>query len=423
MDRRPRVETRPVRAHHDRYGRIFKVGRKGSGVEIRESSIRLTFVFEGVECRERLVVGGAALPPTPANIKYANRLAADVRRAVALGTFRYVDFFPNSPKAMKVEPNDFGTIADLWLDSVGQLEHATKDQYGTAIRFWKSLFGKDTPMPKLTHQIVKAKIGKHRWPSAKTHNNYLIALRGVFALEYTGLRAFENPLVGVKNLKVVKKLPDPLNANERDLILDDLRKHYDLRVWAYFCFAFYTGMRPEEMIALRWSDIDFHAKIVRIQRVRTFKGSERDGSKTHAERDVDLVANALAALKVMKSYTFMKRDANNNEVDIFENPVTVRAWHDERSQRDHYWQPTLKRLGIRKRRSYVTRHTYCTVALMHGVNPAYIASQAGHSVKMLLDRYARWLPGADGGNERRLLEEAMGNSSQIPPKITNPLYK
>ena len=106
-------------------------------------------------------------------------------------------------------------------------------------------------------------------------------------------------------------------------------------------------------------------------------------------------------------------------------PIAEGPWHDERSQRDTYWRPMLKKLGIRWRKPYNTRHTYCTVALMGGVNPAYIASQAGHSIKMLLEKYARWLPGEDGGNERRKLEVAMQNSSQIPPNITkiseNPL--
>lgn len=54
----------------------------------------------------------------------------------------------------------------------------------------------------------------------------------------------------------------------------------------------WSGMRPEEMIALRWSDNDLASGVARIQRVRTFQGSEREGSKTHAERDVDLVGAA-----------------------------------------------------------------------------------------------------------------------------------
>lgn len=403
------------------------MGRKGSGVEVRENSIRLTFVIDGESCRETLRAGGKPLAPTPANIKYANRLAADIRRRLEIGTFDYAEFFPDSPKAEQETPNTFGALAQLWLDSKGQLEAATRDQYATAVRFWKELLGETSLMANLTYQVLSARIGKHPWPSPKAHNNYLIALRGIFDFEYSGRRSGENPMIGIKNLKVVKKLPDPLTADERDRILADMWERYDARVWAYFAFAFYTGMRPEEIIALRWSDIDFRTGIARIQRVRTFKGTERDGSKTHAERDVDLVAKAMDALAMMKPYTFMKRDEAGEEVDIFENPVTSRPWHDERSQREHYWQPSLKRLGIRRRRPYSTRHAYCTVALMRGVNPAYIANQAGHSVKMLLEKYARWIPGADGGSERRLLEAAMAadyqNSSPDLPQETKAFAK
>ena len=115
-----------------------------------------------------------------------------------------------------------------------------------------------------------------------------------------------------------------------------------------------------------------------------------------------------------------KRDEETGEiVDIFENPKTLRPWHDERSQRDHYWKPTLRALGIRERRAYCTRHTFCTVGLMGNVKPAYIAAQAGHSLKMLLEVYARWIPANDGGAERLAMAAAQGhrpeqNSQAIP---------
>jgi integrase len=127
----------------------------------------------------------------------------------------------------------------------------------------------------------------------------------------------------------------------------------------------------------------------------------------------------MAALDAMRAYTLLKRDEHGRESDIFENPVTGTRSHDERSQRDHYWHPTLKRLGIRRRRAYCTRHTYCTIALMAGIKPAYIAAQAGHSIKMLLDVYARWLPDNDGGTERVRLAEAMGGDSS-PAGMNSP---
>lgn len=62
---------------------------------------------------------------------------------------------------------------------------------------------------------------------------------------------------------------------------------------------------------------------------------------------------------------------------------------------------------------YSTRHTFATIALMAGIVPAYIAGQLGRSVQMLLERYARWIPGADNGAAKAALAAAL--SPQISP--------
>jgi len=275
--------------------------------------------------------GGVELLPTTANIRSAKRQRAEIVEKIANGSFHYADYFPDSPRAEKIVENGFGDLADLWLKSKGQLEKATRNQYTNAVAVWKRLIGSDKPVAKITYQFLAALIGSHPWKSPKSANNYLIVLRGIMGFEYAGPRAGSDPMIGIQNLKVVKKLPDPLTAAERDMVLDDMDRHYEPRIVAYFRFAFYTGMRPEEIIALQWGDWDQNDQTIRVQRVRTFRGSERDGAKTTSSvRDVDLVPQAIEALTAMKSFTMMKRD------DIFENPVTGKAWHDERSQRDHY---------------------------------------------------------------------------------------
>lgn len=222
-------------------------------------------------------------------------------------------------------------------------------------------------------------------------------------------------MAGIKNLPVVKKIPDPFTPDERDAIMADMRDRYDPRVPAYFAFVFFTGMRPEEAITLQWRDIDWNDGIARAQRVRTFRGHRTRRLKNPQGARCRPHGPALAALRVMKAYAYMK---GKEDACVFENPVTGRPWHDERSQRDNYWTPTLKRLGIRHRPAYNTRHTYASTALMRGVNPAYIARQLGHAnTKMLLETYSRWIDGADKGAERRAMEAAMSdefvpNSSQ-----------
>lgn len=63
-------------------------GRRGSGVELRENSVRISFTWQGERCRETL-----DLTPTPSHEKYAARLVDEIHRRIDAGTFRYGDSF------------------------------------------------------------------------------------------------------------------------------------------------------------------------------------------------------------------------------------------------------------------------------------------------------------------------------------------
>jgi len=377
------------------------MGRNGDGVEPREKSIRVNFTLNGEWQRVTL-----KLPPTPKNITYATKLVARVRKAVDTGTFEWMEYFPDAPQARAGKPaHSFGQWCALWLQTKGRLAKRTLDQYENALGVWQELFGEDTQLEKLTHAVVASKVGSQPWASAKLLNNYLIPLRGVFKLAGRDLK-IDDPMEGIENSKHQAPPPDPLSTAEMEQILNSLRKHCDVRVWAYFEFAFMTGMRPEEMIELRWGDVDWNNGTVRVARART--AGEVKPLKTYASRDVDLVKRALAALESMKVWTMLgKADDADGELGrpIFQSPVTNRPWHDERSQRDTFWRPTLRREGIRWRRPYQTRHTYAANNLAAGVNPAYIARQMGHAnAKMLFTVYAKWIDGSDRGRERAKME-------------------
>jgi integrase len=374
------------------------MGRTGNGVELRGSSIRVGFMLNGVWTRETLKI-----PPTPANEKYAIKLVAQVNKAIAQGTFDYAEFFPGSKKAPKSASTlTFGQACDDWLKTKGRLATKTLNQYRNALEVWKGLLGKDTLIDRLTHGKVAGVVGSEPWASAKLLNNYLICLRGVFQLAGRDIKGLDNPMEGIENSKHQAAPPDPFTVEESRLILADLRKHYDVRIWAYFAFAFATGMRPEEIIALQWGDLDSRTGTIRVERAKT--AGEVKPLKTYHARDVDLTDQALQAITAMRPHTAMLEDGNG---PIFQNPVTRRPWHDERSQRDHYWKPALKRTGIRQRRAYNTRHTYATTALLAGANPTYISRQMGHkSAKMLFSVYAKWIDGADRGRERDKINAA-----------------
>lgn len=386
------------------------------GVEKRPNSIRLFFVWNKERYKETLTVNGEPLAPTPANLKYAARVAAKIKDQIRVDPEGFVlgEYFPDSPRAGKVKAGDmlFGEACAMYLGTKGRSAPRTVSQYRNALEVWKTLLGKDTPVTQLTHGVVAEKVGSHPWASAKLLNNYLIPLRGVFKLMGRELKLQDNAMEGIENSKHQAPPPDPLSVPEMERILAHLAEAYDVRVWCYFTFAFLTGMRPEELIALRWEDVDWNHRTIRVLRART-AGAFKD-LKTYNARDVDLVDRALGVLRDMKVWTYLAGE----EAEIFQNPVTNRAWHDERSQRDHYWNPALRRLGIRRRRAYQTRHTYAATALGAGVNPAYIARQMGHkNAKMLFQVYAKWIDGADRGRERAKLEMVLGNEKATHGKV------
>lgn len=387
------------------------MGREGTGVEARGQSIRVNFTFDGVWRRAKV-----AMPPTPANMKAAAKLVVQVKKAINNGTFTWADYFPDSLEAKVVaDAKSFGQWCDLWFKSKGQLASKTKNQYRNSLGIWKGLLGDDTAMAKLTHTKVAAVVGGEPWKSAKLLNNYLITLRGVFAFAGRDLKT-DNPMVGIENSKAQKPPPDPLSVDEMEKVLASLRKHMDERAFFYFEFAFLTGMRPEELIALRWGDVDWGESMIRVERART------DGQfgpiKTYQVRDVDLVARAVAALDGMKKWSYLINVEDQDdpmERCIFQSPVTGKPWHDERSQRETYWQPTLRQCRIKARRAYQTRHTYATNALRGGVNPSYVSRQMGHAnPKMLFTVYAKWIDGADRGREKAKMEVMLAARINLP---------
>ena len=60
--------------------------------------------------------------------------------------------------------------------------------------------------------------------------------------------------------------------------------------------------------------------------------------------------------------------------------------------RPRVWYPTLARAGLRPRDLYQTRHTFASLMLQAGEDPAWIARMLGHTTtKMLYERYGRFI--------------------------------
>ncbi|MDB5774030.1 MAG: hypothetical protein JWP38_163 [Herbaspirillum sp.] len=61
------------------------------------------------------------------------------------------------------------------------------------------------------------------------------------------------------------------------------------------------------------------------------------------------------------------------------------------------------------------RHTYATIGLMSGVNPAFLAKQLCHSLEVFFKVYAKWINGEDDAREMLKIEASI---SKIVPELS-----
>lgn len=387
------------------------MGRKGSGIEVRGNAIRIQFSIDGEVHRHTLKRNGESIPPTPANLNYAERLAAEIRERVKAGKFSFCDYFPATGKSGL--PLTVGEQLDAWL-SVQRLEASTKAGYTSGVQFWKdaACSGQrarlgERPISQLKSSHVLAALAARPDLTGKTINNYVSVLRRAMDLAVADKALNDNPVDAVKPAKHQRPPPDPFSREEAEAILADMVRHYPAPIANYVEFKFFTGLRTSESFGLYWSDIDLSARQAQIKRA-IVRGLEKDSTKTHTVRLVTLNSRSLAALQRQRAHTQLAG------VHVFLDPRYGTPWFEERAFRRSYWEPSLKRLSLRYRPPYNTRHTYATMMLMAGMTPGFCAKQLGHSVEVFLETYARWVDGDRNLLEMQRLESSLAADSLDP---------
>lgn len=383
------------------------MGRTGSGVEARDKSIRIHFTYLGEARKETLKTDGKPLAPTPANMKYAHRLAAEIRERIRYGTFVYADYFPASKTATTGQGSTVGDRLDTWYETLVGKEGSTLKGYRTARDWWKARIGSKPVRALLKSDVLAALATEPDW-TGKTRNNKMSVLRQALQLAIDDEVLKLSPIATMEAFAHQDPEPDPFSQEEAEAIVAGLAKHYGEQIARYFGAKFYTGLRTSESLAMRWGWVDWRQKTLGVSEAVVL-GEHKDRTKTHSVRQVRLNERALGILKEQKAATFLLPEGW-----IFPDPRTGERFTDDEPPRELWWRPCLKRLGIRYRSPYETRHTYATMMLMAGMSPAFCARQMGHSVEMFHRRYAKWIDGGRDDLEMAKLEAMLGSSPILP---------
>lgn len=152
------------------------------------------------------------------------------------------------------------------------------------------------------------------------------------------------------------------------------------------------GLRPGEVLGLRWSDVDLDEGVLHVrqqlQRVRGEGLVEKAPKSDAGKRSMYLPPTLLAALKAhRKAQNEMRLRAGDYWTDsglvfTLDNGRPIDAVLDRRR-----WRALLEAAGVPHRRLYDARHSAGTLLLAQGVAPRTAMALLGHSQISVTMRY------------------------------------
>lgn len=236
-----------------------------------------------------------------------------------------------------------------------------------------------------------------------THTIAKKALKDAVRME----RIPRNPADAVDPPKLVQDEIHPLSADQVRALLATTEGE---RLAAFYTVAVHTGMRPGEMMALRWSDVDLEGKTARVNRALSDGGEMAEPKTAKSRRRIDLSAASIEALRAHRKRQLEER---MEKAGLWEDQGLVFASAAGTPLSRHNLSRTFKKHLRRAElpetfRLYDLRHTCATLLLSRNVHPKYVQELLGHSsITLTLDTYSHVIPGMNGGTASAM-DEALG---------------
>lgn len=216
-----------------------------------------------------------------------------------------------------------------------------------------------------------------------------IILHGMFDGARENDIIFSNPMK--RSLKI--EMGKPQKTREA-LSLEDQRKLFkNLIGHKYenqYCFAMQTGLRVGELVGLKWEDIDFKNRTMKIQRTMKYLYAEkkwRSGPpKSKAgQRTIPLTDVAIEILK--------RQQEKNSNLKVF--PIECKDYvfiNENGIIKYNSYDAALgwvcKKTGINPITMHNLRHTFATRCVQSGMTPKMLQTILGHSsINVTMDLY------------------------------------
>lgn len=273
------------------------------------------------------------------------------------------------------------------------------------------------------HHIKDSELGKTKLSKLKTMDIQLFINEKSKGLSHSSVKKIYellNPclnhalLIGdinsnpMKGVSVPNKKMMPIKIKSIEIYTDDEIKKLEhginnlyednkrlLRYAPIFIFILNTGLRASECLALKWSDIDFKAKTVTIN--KSVSDVKNRGRYESSAKKVPIItftkterSNRVVSLnnKAIKSLLELKK--RNEEFELFSDYIVCNYKDGHILLRS--FEQTFERVeelcGIRHRGLHSLRHQFASDLLRHGADIKVISDLLGHeNVNFTYNKY------------------------------------
>ncbi|RDE25182.1 site-specific integrase [Motiliproteus coralliicola] len=357
---------------------------------------QLAFTFRGTPIRKL-----TELNVNAANAKYLSNLRAVILVEIADGTFQFGKYWPDSKEAQKYDRANSETklISTLLTEQIAQFRKQKSIEPGTIDTYEINVNNQLIPafghlrLVDLTTRHIEEWV-RHHSATVSSARTYLIPLKHVCRAAHRYGEIQKNPLADVDYKSLQPKDErirddsdsiDPFSMDEVVQIVNNAMPWSKNVIKANF----FMGLRPSELICLKWTDIDFGAKTVTIQRAVDHRGVIKR-TKTDSTRVIELIPPALSALLEQQKY-----NQGRSEFVLISRRGT--PFPSYRNLHLHWGKVLANCKGIRYRSPYQMRHTFASQMLSNKEDIFWVAHMLGHKdIKTVQQHYYRWIPKPEG---------------------------
>jgi integrase len=222
----------------------------------------------------------------------------------------------------------------------------------------------------------------------------------------------------VKPPRIVSREVIPLTLEQAHTLLESVRLH---RLEVLLTMAVVTGMRRGELLALRWSTLDFECQTLLVLRTVDYiskYGYVETEPKTAAGKR--LVSLPSFLIDMLKQHRFQQAELQLKLGEEWENRDLVFPDLHGGYFNPNYLLKIFKKIlqdaGIPHMHFHDLRHSAATILLSMGVNMKVVQELLGHSdISITLGRYSHLLPSM----QKEVMEKwdhAFGNESDMGQK-------